>query len=70
MSSSLRTFTADEEPPLGERIHLMCADGHRLVWTGKRWYDLAESDGSLQTQEAWPPSDYGDGPWFEVADTP
>lgn len=60
-----RYFTNDEEPPFGEHIELVDAYGTRLTWNGKRWYN-PEEGGSLQTQECWPPYDYGDGPWKEV----
>lgn len=32
-----------------------------VYWDGKRWWDPRESNGSLQTREAWPPdpADYG-----------
>lgn len=65
MTYAARTFTEDEEPPCGERINLMCTDGYRLAWDGKRWYDPAQGD-HISLREAWPPWDYGPGPWFEV----
>lgn len=35
--------------------------GHVVYWDGKRWWDPSQSNGSLQTREAWPPdpNDYG-----------
>jgi hypothetical protein len=58
-------FTEDQEPPHPmtiENVH-----GQRLRWNGKRWWDPEASDGSLQTQECWPPYDYGEPVlWREV----
>lgn len=65
MTTKPRFFTLRESPPLGERIDLYDPQGYRIVWTGKRWYDPQDSDGSLQGQEAWPPD--GDGPWVDRA---
>jgi len=59
-----RVFWKTAEPPFGERIRLVTRACDFLVWTGKRWYWEDESDGSLQTQECWPP-DVG-GPFREV----
>jgi hypothetical protein len=63
-----RIFTLRDSPPLGERIELWDPQGYRIVWTGKRWYDPQDSDGSFQTQEAWPPD--GDGPWVDRPKAP
>lgn len=59
-----RVFWRTTAPPLGERIRLVTKACEFLVWTGKRFYWEADSDGSLQTQECWPP-EVG-GPFREV----
>jgi hypothetical protein len=56
-------FTDEVPPPSGRSMELVDPTGTVVRWTGKRWYDPLNSDGSLQTQEAWPPSDLSDGPW-------
>ncbi|HWO61426.1 MAG TPA: hypothetical protein VNO31_15460 [Umezawaea sp.] len=58
-----RTFTADTEPPFGERIIMMTGAGDYLVWNGKRWAWEAEA-GHLMNYDCWPPD--VDGPFFEV----
>lgn len=63
MITEPRVFTLRESPPVGERIDLWDPYGFNIVWTGKRWYDPQDSDGSPQTHEAWPPD--GDGPWAD-----
>lgn len=60
-----RCFTEDNEPPAGEKVLLENVHGQRIRWNGKRWHDDAD-DGSLGTQECWPPYDYGPVLWREV----
>jgi hypothetical protein len=55
-------YGRDKSPPR-RKMTLVDAYGDEVVWTGKRWYDPKTSDGDLQTQEAWPPSE---GLWREV----
>lgn len=57
-------FTEDDEPPHPMTIENV--DGVRLRWNGKRWWNPETCDGSLQTQECWPPYDYGPVMWREV----
>jgi hypothetical protein len=59
-----RTFINSEEPPFTERIRMMNPGGCVVVWTGKRWFYEGNTDGSMQTQEAWPPDE--PGPWVEI----
>lgn len=61
-----RVYTEDEGPPLGEPMTLENVDGDRIRWNGKRWYNPETCDGSLQTQECWPPYDYGPVMWREA----
>lgn len=39
--------------------------GQEITWNGKRWWNPETDDGSLQTQECWPPHDYGANGWRE-----
>lgn len=53
----------NEPPP--RKMTLVNYLGQELVWNGKRWYDPEDGDGSLQTQDCWPPYDYGPVAWRE-----
>lgn len=59
-------YTEDNKPPAGQAMTLENPDGQRLRWTGKRWYNPETCDGSLQTQDCWPPYDYGPVLWREM----
>jgi hypothetical protein len=58
-------YTEDKEPPAGAAMLLENVHGQQIQWNGKRWYDPAD-DGSLGTQDCWPPYDYGPVLWREV----
>lgn len=64
-----RMYTLEQEPPLGERVTLVNGHGAIVVWTGRRWHDPWDANGSLQTQDAWPPDPYvyGSSVWREVS---
>lgn len=58
-------YTEDNEPPSVRGMTLENVYGQRIRWNGKRWHDVSD-DGSLQTQDCWPPYDYGPVLWREV----
>lgn len=60
---SVRWFSKEISPPLGEHIRLMTPRGERLTWTGKRWFWDNDGD-DVQNHDAWPPD--VPGPYFEV----
>lgn len=60
----MKKFDHDHPPPYGESLVLFSPAGDVVAWNGKRWYDPRETDGSLQTQDCWPPPD--GGPWYDV----
>jgi hypothetical protein len=56
-----RVFTTEEEPPLGERIWVMDAEGTRFFWDGKR---VRMEGTSHMEADAWPPYDAYPGEQF------
>lgn len=54
-------YDAEHSPPSGQFLRLVSTYDDVVYWNGKRWWCPKTSDGSLQTQEAWPPdpADYG-----------
>lgn len=66
MEFANRRGTCYRDDPPSRPMQLENMFGQRIHWNGKRWYGDGD-DGSLQTQECWPPDDYyGPVLWREV----
>jgi hypothetical protein len=56
-----RVFTAEKEPPFGEQLWVMSAEGDRFFWDGKR---VRREGTSHMEADAWPPEDSYEGEQF------
>lgn len=57
----MRVFTTEQEPPLGEQLWVMDANGMRFFWDGKR--QRPEGTSHMEA-DAWPPYDAAPGEQF------